>query len=446
MATIEGPSLPPALQTLLWLTRPIELMDRCYERYGPVFQLRLSYLGRVVFVCEPELVRGVFTADPDGWRAGAVARVLQPLVGNSSVLLLDGPEHLRQRKLLLPTFHGERLRGYTGMMLQVARATLGDLPLDRPFRLHPYMQRVTLEVILRVVFGLEDAQARTPMSNALAGLLSVADSPLSSLLLLPPLQKTVPGSPWRSFVRRREATDALIHSLIQSRRAAASDEERGDMLELLLSARDESGDGLTDRELRDELMTMLIAGHETTATALCWTIDRLLAEPNVLSTLLRELDEVTGGAELEPEGLQRLGYLDAVIKEALRLRPVLPIVGRQLTRPLRLADRDFEAGTVLAPCIYLAHRRPESFPEPEVFRPERFLNKRPDAYAWFPFGGGPRRCLGATFALEEMKVVLAVLLSRYRFERAERRPVRTVRRAITLTPSTGTRVRAYART
>jgi cytochrome P450 len=281
------------------------------------------------------------------------------------------------------------------------------------------------------VFGLEGESEISEMRVALSRLMAIGDSRLSGILLLPPLQRSFPGSPWRRFLTQRVEVDRLLFAKIRARRAElARGPAQHHVLDLMLTAVDEAGNGLSDQEVRDELMTLLIAGHETTATSLCWTLERLLDNPAVLGRLQAELEM----APPEPEALTKLPYLDAVLREALRLRPVVPLVGRRLLAPLTLGQHRLEAGTVVAPNIYMTGRLERVFPDPEAFRPERFLSDRPAPWEWFPFGGGTRRCLGMAFALYEMKVVLGTLLLRYDFARTRSAPVRAVRRGIILAP------------
>jgi cytochrome P450 len=449
MGLPKGPGLPAAIQTLLWVRRPIQLMRSCRARFGRAFTVRISGVGNVVFLSDPEAIRQLFTGDQEALHAGSVNAVLRPLVGDASVLLLDGEEHLRHRKLLLPPFHGERMRGYAGAMRAITERVTAGWGAGATVVLRPAMQRITLEVILRVVFGFEQGPELDAIRANFERMLSIADSAYSALVLLPAFQRDIPGMPWRRFLRDRRQVDGLIYDQISQRRGAVARGERRDgVLDLLLEARDEAGTPLTDSELRDELMTLLIAGHETTATALCWTIERILSSPPAHGSVLEELDRARApGAEAAGDPLGGLDYLDATIKEALRSRPILPIVGRRLQRPLRVAgaDVDVEAGTVLAPCVYLMHHDPEVYPEPDVFRPERFLGRRPDPHAWLPFGGGIRRCLGMAFALYEMKLVLASVLSRFHLELVDPHPARTVRRTITFAPRGGVAVRVAPR-
>jgi cytochrome P450 family 135 len=420
-----GPSLPRPITVARFILRPTRFLDDCQRRYGDIFTVRLSSQRTVVITSDPELVREVFTGDPNVLRAGEGNVVLRPLLGSRSVLLLDGPEHLRQRRLLLPAFHGERMRHYREVMSEVAERHVERWPVGSPFPTHPSMQAITLDVILRAVFGAEDERQLEHLATPLRRLLDATGSQVRLLLLQATSSERGPRSPWGRFRALIEPGNRVIMEQIEARRGAP---ERDDVLSLLLAARDEEGRPLTDAELRDELMTLLVAGHETTATALSWTLERITRHPEVLARLVEERHE--GGDE----------YLDAVIKETLRLRPVIPAVVRCLAEPTELGGRIVPAGVNIAPSIYLLHRRPDLYPEPERFRPERFLERPAGTYEWIPFGGGIRRCLGASFALFEMKVVLSTILGRAQLAVASGRPERVTRRAVTFTPGRGGRI------
>jgi cytochrome P450 len=417
--------------------RPLENFAACARRYGDPFTLQFPGLGAFVILSAPELVKQVFTADPDVLHAGEANIILEPVVGRHSVLLLDGKEHLRQRRLLLPPLHGERMHAYAQLMVEVAEAMLDRMPVGQPFALHPHMQWATLQVILRAVFGLGEGARMQELGRKIVAFL---EPPPAIFTFIPVRYLDFPLSPYRVFQRRREAVVAELRDIIRSRREA-DDPSRTDILSLLLAARDEEGQSMTDDELVDELITMLVAGHETTATALSWAFGCLLADADVQQRLDGELAGALGEAgAIDAGALTRNEYLDAVIKESLRLRPILPDVVRRTQVPFSIAGYEVPAGVNLTPCIYLTHQRAELYPEPERFRPERFVGAKVDPYGWFPFGGGIRRCLGMAFALYEMKVVLGVTLLRARLRLAPGKPIRTVRRNITLAPSGGTRV------
>jgi cytochrome P450 len=421
-------------------------MLACRRRYGPTFTIRLPP-HPLVFVCERSVIKQIFTAKGDEMHAGEVNSIIRVLVGDSSVLLLDGPEHMRQRRLMLPSFHGERMRLYGETMQEITERVVNGWPSAKPFSMHPHMQHITLEVILRTVFGVDEGSQLTELRDQLKALLGKSELPVSTLLTfyLSKHPELATRKPWKWVLAERDRTDTLVYKQIAARRQDPHAAERTDVLAMLMQARDEEGLAMTDAELRDELITALAAGHETTATALCWAFERLLTHPEVYERLEREIDGACENGALRPDKVAQLEYLDAVVKEVLRLRPILPLVGRVLQKPTSIAGFDLPAGAVVAPCIYLTQREPELYPEPEKFMPERFLGVQPDPYSWLPFGGGIRRCLGAAFALYEMKVVIGTVLARARLNIAQRTPVRVVRRAITFSPESGMRVVAEQR-
>ncbi len=415
-----------------WIRRPTEVLSECRARYGETFTLDLGLANtRLVVTGNPEIIREVFAAGPEDMHAGEANVVLKPFLGEHSLLLLDGKEHLRQRKLLLPPFHGERMQAYGRAMIDATDETIDRWPVGEAFSLSQSMREVTLEIILRTVFGL-DSPRTDPLFHELSHTLDAAGSPF---LLLPFLQLDLgPLSPWGRYQANARRVDALLHAAIRARRALGT-AGRTDVLSLLLDARDEGGQAMTDEELRDQLITLLVAGHETTATALSWSFRYLLEQRDTEARLRDELGDCR-----DPETLAAMPYLDAVVRESLRVRPVIPMVGRRLLRDYRLGGYALPRGTFVAPSIWLAHRREEVFPEPMRFRPERFLGKKPGANEWFPFGGGIRRCIGMAFALYEMKMSLATILQRTRLSLAADASVEVVRRSITLAPAMGLRV------
>ncbi|APR84934.1 cytochrome P450 [Minicystis rosea] len=433
MALPPGPPLPASVQTALYLTKPIEFLEGCHRRYGDLVTIETLLFGREVAVVDPEHVKQVFTSDPSDARAGEANAFLEPLVGARSVLLLDGQAHLRERRRMMPPFHGERMTAYARVMREITEQVVDTFPTDRPFALHPYMQRITLDIILRTVFGVEQGADLDALRASLIRLLDRQASTIGALSTIPMFRRSLFGlSPWDGFLRDRDRADALIHAQIARRRADRS--PRSDVLSMLLEARDEEGRPMTDAELRDELMTLLAAGHETTAGMLCWAFELILGDGRVAARLRNEARDVG------PEAAARLEYTDATVKEALRLHPVIPAVGRRLHAPMTLGKYVIPAGMLVVPSVYLTHRLASLYPEPTAFRPERFLDKKPDPYAWYPFGGGVRRCLGMAFALYEMKIVIATILSRVRLRKAHPAPERTVIRAISFVPERGAEV------
>ncbi len=425
---VPGPAAPAAAQTLAWTARPVPFMHRCRAEHGNVFRVHLAEAGEVVFVAEPELIKRIFTADPGVLRAGEGNAVLEPVVGSRSVLLLDGPAHLRARRLMLPPFHGERMTAYGELMTRIAEQAVERWPAGEPFPLQPAFQDITLEIILRAIFGVSEPERSEPLRAALLRMLNWGMRPLS---LLPWLRRDFPGSPWRRFSAALAEVDALLYAEIARRRASDDLAERDDILSLMLLARDEDGEPLADAELRDELVTLLVAGHETTATALSWAFERMLRTPATLERLAAECRDEDAGDE----------YAEAVVRETLRIRPPLPIVVRRLSEPweLREGEGPLPEGIRVAPCIYLTHHREDLYPDPFAFRPERFLGVKPDTYAWLPFGGGIRRCLGAAFAQFEMKAVMKAVLRSADLEAADHDTEPVHRRAIVLAPRRGSR-------
>jgi cytochrome P450 len=421
-----GPRLPRAVQTLAWMTRPMPFMERCRARYGDMFSVRIANEGTWVFLAHPDQVKQVFTGDPNVLHAGEANRILRPWLGHQSVLLLDGPDHLSQRRLLLPPLHGERMQRYGELMTGIAEREIERWPVGEPMELWPRMQAVTLEIIVRTIFGAEEGERMQRLRDRLRDTLeSTAETRMmAGMFALGPDR----FGETRMFRRRIDPVDEVVFAEIRARRGAPDLEERDDILSLLLQARHEDGSPMTDQELRDELMTLLVAGHETTATSLSWAIERLVRHPEAMERL-RTGDE---------------DYLDAVIKETMRLRPVLPLVVRQLKAPMEIGGWDLPAGVTVAPCIHLVHRREDVYPEPHRFRPERFLEQPAGTYTWLPFGGGVRRCLGASFALFEMKAVLRVIAERTVLRPVRPEPERIRHRVITLTPARGAEVIASA--
>jgi cytochrome P450 len=429
MARPPGPRTPASLQVLAYARDPLGFLIGFQRRYGDVFRVSFPFYKHLVYVADPALVKQLFTTPPEQAHAGeANATVLEPALGPNSVLTLDEAPHMRQRKLLLPPFHGERIERYGELIREATEREMESWPVGEPFALRPHTQRIALAVILRAVFGVHD-EGRVQRFEALIERFA---GRLSLITALPPLRHDFGRwSPWARFLAAREALDAFIYEEIALRRGenAASGEEPDDVLSLLLAARHEDGSPMNDAELRDELVTILAAGHETTATGLAWAIERLLRAPRVLGRLR---DSIAAGED---------SYLDATIKETLRARPVLVDVARKLTAPLEVGGYELPAGTFLMAAIAALHYREDLFPEPQEFRPERFLDGKADSYAWIPFGGGVRRCIGAAFAEYEMRIVLRAVLERAELSAPDPEPEEVKIRNITLAPGKGTVVR-----
>jgi cytochrome P450 len=424
----------PLLQTLGWALAPTWVMDRYARRLGDSFTLTFFPSGlKLAVVSDPQSVKTVFTAPPELAPSGTANSPVAPIVGPSSVLVLTGPEHMRQRKLLLPPFHGERMREYEDVIVEATRRDMASWPLGTPMRLQDRTRAITLEVILRAVFGVE-AERMGPLREAIAGLLEPANT---LAIILFALRRPRPGPPTGSIARALERLDAVIYEEVARRREQPDLKQRTDILSLLLQARDEDGRAMTDAELRDELVTLLLAGHETTATSVAWAIERLVRHPHALGRLVAEIDaEADGGGS---------DYMTAVVNETLRVRPVVPIVVRVLQEDMRVGRYTLPAGTRVTPSIYLTNRSPTVYEDPEAFRPERFLDGGPETFSWIPFGGGIRRCIGASFAQLEMKLILRTVLSELEPQlpgsaRMWRTGEWNRRRAVTLVPAAGARV------
>jgi cytochrome P450 len=412
--------MPRALQTAIWSRQAQWLLEQSRARFGPMFTLKIAYEGNWAVISDPELVKQVFTGDPRVFHAGEGNQILRPILGENSVLVLDEKKHIGQRKLLLPPFHGERMQAYGEKMTEIAAREIESWPTGSPYKLRPRMQAITLEIIIETVFGVHDVERLEPLREALRDFLDLTTNPrvlLPVLMVGPDRVNLIPA-----FRRRVERVDRLIAAVIGERRAAEDLSERDDVLSMMLQARHEDGSPMSDAEIRDELLTLLVAGHETTATALSWAMERLTRHPEKLERLRAEV-------EAEEDA-----YLTATVQETLRLRPVIVVVVRKLTEPVELGGYELPAGARVTPCIHLIHRDPQIYPEPERFLPERFLDNPPGTYTWIPFGGGVRRCLGAAFAQFEMAVVLRELIRRREVKPARPASERPFRRAITETP------------
>lgn len=434
-----GPRLPVVVQSAQWTLGSASFLDRCRERYGSMFTLRLLPKAAAgpgagsrprpwVFLADPAHIRQVFTADPRVVRTGDTNRFLEPLVGPRSILVSDEPRHGRQRALLMPPLHGERLRAYAALMSDVAAAEVARWPVREPFALWPRMQAITLEVIVRAVFGIPGPEAVSSATASLGSMLNRMTSP-RWLLSRSFLASIVTSAQKENATRRLvEPVEAVIRTEIARRRDGSDISERDDIVSLLMRAEHEDGSPVSDQELRDELMTLLIAGHESTATALAWAFEMLLRHPDKVGRLREET--ATGQDD----------YAAAVAQETLRLRPVVPFVLRNLAAPMELGGHELPAGTWLAPCGYLVNRSSDVYPDPLRFAPERFLEHAPGASTWLPFGGGVRRCLGASFAQLEMRRVLQAVLAHADLAPASPDPEPIRSRFITLAPRHGARV------
>ncbi len=424
-----GPRMGRLAQTLAWTLAPTWFMERCLARVGETFTVTFFPSGlQFVMVADPAAVKEVFQAPPEVAPSAAASSPVRPIVGPSSVLVTVGAEHMRQRKLLLPPFHGERMREYEELIVAATRQDMASWPRGRATSVQPRSRAITLEVILTAVFGVGESR-REPLRRAIAALMA----PINVLAVLRiALTRPTGERPGGKIGAALERLDAVLYEEIAARRTAGDLAGRQDILSLLMQARDEDGQPMTDAELRDELVTLLLAGHETTASSVAWAIERLVRHPDKLARLVAEIDAGEDEA-----------YLNAVVSETLRVRPVVPIVVRALQEDLEVGGRLLPAGTAVAPCIYLTNRNPRVYERPREFMPERFLDGAPETFSWIPFGGGIRRCIGAAFAQLEMKLILRTVLSELAPRTAPpfgRFGEPTRRRAITLVPAFGARV------
>lgn len=436
----DGPRLPFLLQTLQIIAQPLKFLETCAQRYGDTFTLRLLGLNSppVVFFSHPQAIQAIFTTESGKFELGKVTDPFRPLTGTQSLIMLDGQRHQAMRELLMPPLHGKRLPTYGQLICDIASEAIADWILGLSLYIRDYMSEISLQVILRVVFGLNPGPRYQKLKQLIEPFLEDVTSPLNSIQFFwAPLQQDLGAwSPWGKFLRQQRQLDDLIYAEISERRTQPDGE---DILSMLICARDEIGQPMTDVQLRDQLITLLLLGHETTASALAWAFYWIHQQPLVLEQLVQELD--TLGSNPDPVAISKLPYLTAVCKEALRVYPIALISQpRVVKEPVQLEGYEFEPGTILVPCIYLAQRRQEVYPEPEQFKPERFMNHQFSPYEYFPFGGGSRSCIGMALSMFEMKLVLATVLSRYQLALDHNCSVQPVRRGITIVPSGGCRM------
>jgi cytochrome P450 family 110 len=442
MKKLTGPQAPAFLQSLHWIFNPVSYLESNHKRYPDLFIAKgTGFANTVVMLSHPEAMQQILTSDRKQLSAPRDFNLLlRPLLGDRSVIMLDGEEHKKHRQLVMPSFHGDRMRTYGELIVKVTEQVMGQLSPGQPFLARAAMQDVSLQVIMETVFGLSTGDRYQQLKKLLTSIADLFSSPFTAaLLFLPWLQKDLGAwSPWGKFLRQRQQADALIYAEIAERRSHP-DSNRTDILSLLMSAQDELGEPLTDLELRDELMTLLIAGHETTATAMAWALYWTHREPEVLAKLRQELDSL--GENPEFMDIARLPYLTAVCQETLRIHPVAMLTfPRVVQEPIELMGYPLEPGTILMGCMYLTHQREDLYPNHQEFRPERFLERQYSPYEFVPFGGGVRRCLGEALALFEMKLVVARVVSRYRLEIADAQPEKPQRRGVTLAPARGVKM------
>lgn len=431
---------PPVWQLINWIADPLKFQDAKRRQHGDIFTMRLSGLGSVVVIGDPQAIQEIFSRDPKQFDVGRANDLAEPILGKNSLTLLDGDRHRRERKLLMPPFHGERLQTYAQQICQITEQVAQQWQVGQPFVARSAMQQVTLEVIMQVVFGLREGERYQQLKPLLTDWINLTDSPLrSSILFFRFLQHDWGAwSPWGRMQRLQARVHALLQAEIEERRTT-DNQGRNDILSLMMAARDENGQAMTDEELRDELLTLLFAGHETTATVLAWAFYQIHRSPDVLDKLLHEMDSF--GETPNPMELAQLPYLTAVCQETLRMYPVIPVIFPRITKsPMQIGGYEFAAETTLMPSIYLVHYREELYPQAQQFKPERFLARQYSPSEYFPFGGGNRRCLGYALAQLEMKLVLATVLARYQLALVDDKPVPIQRRGFTLAPKGGVRM------
>lgn len=437
--------LPGIVHLIRWMRDPDGSVQRDAARYGDAYMHDTPIFGAQVTFSHPAALKEIFTGDAETFVAGEANRPLGLVLGDRSVLLLDGPEHLRVRRLMIPAFHGERMRHHTDTMREVTRRVLSTLRVGDRVALHSVFQRITVELILLTVLGLEAGPELDRARVLFTRLLDRFQSRSGSLWLLPAMRKDLgPLTPWASIKRDLDETDRLLLAHIAHRRASA--EQKNDVFAMLLAAVDEQGNGLDDATLVSQLKTLVIAGHETSASTMAWAFEELLRVPGEQERLIAEAQAVTGGAPLGSDHLPGLERLDSVLKETLRLHPPTGAVGRRLKKPATIGGYDLPADVMVVACMHLTHRRPDLYPDPLRFIPERFIGKKIDPYEWAPFGGGIRRCLGMAYALQKMKVIMATMLSAGITVRLESRGgARTALRSMLYAPEGETRVVVVAK-
>jgi cytochrome P450 family 110 len=433
---------PTLLQKLQWVADPVGYMESAAQQYPDIFTARIIGFGdTVVFVNHPQAIQEILTNDRKRFAAlGKYNNLLQPLTGDYSVFMLDGDRHRQHRQLMMPSFHGDRMRTYGELICQLTNKVFSQLPLGQVFTARDVTQEISLQVIMQTVFGVYEGERNEQLKQQLKLMANLFQSPFtSSFLFFPSLQKDLGiWSPWGKFLRDRQQLDQLLYAEIAERREKL-DPNRVDILSLLMSAQDEAGNLMSDVELRDELITLLLAGYETTATAMAWGLYLIHQHPQVREKLLLELESL--GENPDPMSIFRLPYLTAVCNETLRIRPVAMLTfPRVVQEPVELLGHSLEPEMILLGCIFLVHQRQDLYPEPKQFKPERFLERQFSPYEFMPFGGGVRRCLGEALAVFEMKLVLATILLRYQLALADRQPEVSQRRGITLAPARGVKM------
>ena len=432
-----GPKAPAAWQLLRYSQSPLPFLEDCARRFGDPFTVRWAGYGTFVMLASPEAVKDVFRGDPHALHAGEGNEFLTASVGSNSVLVLDGEPHARQRRVLLPPLKGERMRSFFEAMQAITLETVHVWPLGQTLGMIEPMQEITLKVMLQVVLGLTSAAQLEDFAGKVRRVLELGRGRHGLILvkILPVawLQRTR----WLPFFRRMHDLDEALFAFIKNCRQKPVAERGENVLADLLNATHEDGKPLSDQEIRDAVVTMIFAGHDTTAVALAWALEQIVPRSDMVERIADELQRTTGGGPPRADQLNQLAYLDATIRETLRVRTIMPFVVRLTKTAFTAGGREYPAGIVLCPCNHLVHRREDLYSEPETFRPDRFLGRHYAAHEWFPFGGGSRMCLGMAFALYEMKVVLSTLFASVRLARPSGRRSIPVRRGIALAPDDG---------
>ncbi|MBW4452731.1 MAG: cytochrome P450 [Nostoc indistinguendum CM1-VF10] len=430
------------LQTLQLIAKPTKTLESCAANYGDIFTMRVMGLKSppIVFFSHPQAISDCFAIPAQKLDFKKATHVFKPLFGENSIVFQEARSHQQQRQLLLPAFHGDNLKSYGQVICQITEKLIQDWTLGKNICIHHLMSNITLKIILQVVFGITHGARYQQLKEQLSSLLEDVTKPwYSSLFFFPLLQQDLGAwSPWGMFLKRREQIDKLIYAEISERRSQ-NDAMRTDILSMLMSAHDVNGQKMTDEELRDQLVSLLLLGYETTSGVLAWIFHLIHSHPEVKHRLMQELDTLDDITN--PEGITQLPYLTAVCQETLRIHPIALIcTPRMVKDSVEIMGQQFTSETVLVPCIYLAHRRSETYPEPEQFQPERFLNQKFSPYEYLPFGGGYRGCIGAAFSMYELKLVTAIILSNFELSLTDKRPVHPVRRGITIVPSGGVKM------
>ena len=433
----DGFKTSAIFQLIQWIARPFEYLEEYSQKYGDIFTMRLFGFPPLVFIANPQGIKQIFSADAQYFDVGRANGLVRPILGDLSLILMDGSRHKRERKLLMPPFHGEKVKSYAESICKITEQVASRWEINQPFIARNVTQEITLKVIMETVFGFSEGSRCEQLRQLLADWLDITASPArSSFIFLKFLQIDLGAwSPWGNFIRTKQKIYDLLQAEIEERRA--NPEKLGnDILSLMLSVTDEDGQPMSDEQLKDELITLLFAGHETTATALAWAFYWLAKLPKVKAKLLQEIKSL--GENPDPIEISRLPYLTAVCQETLRLYPIVPIAFARISnQDMEIMGRKFEAETTFIPCIYLLHHREDLYPNSKKFQPERFLERQYTPYEFIPFGGGVRLCLGYALAMLEMKLVIASIISKYNLELADNNPIKPMRRGGTIAPSNG---------